>query len=196
MTKKLSFLALFVAVAMLCAAPALSVKNAYLPNASVAFTLNAHKLNNSFLGDFFDHDAFGTLAGAFEIEFDSSDPVMAQLKSCLERANITVTSALTMEEVNSFDDLNGQTASKKVMACVELKEALGPLVDIAIAKIVSTESDKYTAAPTQINGCKGVTVTDKDGVPVALAFSEDGRSYGGSHHFGYRHVQESYLHAP
>ena len=147
MTKKLSFLALFVATVALCAAPALSVKNAYSPDASIALTLNAHKLNNSVLGDFFDHDALGILAGFLDIELDASDPVMAELKSRLERANITVVSSLTMADVNG-DELSSSEAVKKFMVCVELKEALGQLVDVVIAKVVSTESTEYTAAAT------------------------------------------------
>ena len=51
MTKKLSFLALFVATAMLCAAPALSVKNAFLPDAGFALSMNIEALNKSFLGE-------------------------------------------------------------------------------------------------------------------------------------------------
>ncbi|MBQ4479630.1 MAG: hypothetical protein II943_03225 [Victivallales bacterium] len=176
MTKKLSFLALFVATVALCAAPALSVKNAYLPDASIALTLNAHKLNNSVLGDFFDHDALGTLAGFLDIELDASDPVMAELKSRLERANITVVSSLTMADVNG-DELSSSEAVKKFMVCVELKEALGQLVDVVIAKVVSTESTEYTAAATQINGFKGVNLTDEEGVVIALVFSEDGRLF-------------------
>ena len=176
MTKKLSFLALFVATVMLCAAPAakpapsLSAKNAYLPDATMVVTLNAQKLNNSFLGDLCDHDLIGTFCSATDLDVDFSDPIMAQVKSQFEKANITVVSALTPADFES-----NVPPVKKFMVCCELKEALGPLVDVIIQKAIAQETDEFTATAIRINGCKGVKIVDKEGLTMALVFDGNGR---------------------
>ena len=174
MTKKLSFLALFAAVAMLCAAPALSVKNAYLPNASIAVTINAAKFNRSFLGELVGNDIIGVALEGAEIEIDPNDPIQAQLKALLEKSNITFTTELSVSEASS--GLEPEKAVEKSMACVEFPQPLGPLVDGLIAQMAATQKDGMTFEPIVINGFKGVKITDnKDGVAVAMVFSANGK---------------------
>ena len=172
MTKKLSFLALFAAVAMLCAAPALSVKNAFLPDAGIVCKLNAEKFNRCFLGDFANNDIIGLFLSQIEVEMDPSDPVHAQLKALVEKSNITITSSITPADVQS--DLTPEEGFSKILICVDFPQPLGPLADAAIAKLTAIQGDDLKAERTKINGFKGVKLYDDD-MALALVFSADGK---------------------
>ncbi|MBO4620077.1 MAG: hypothetical protein J5654_08200 [Victivallales bacterium] len=174
MTKKLSFLALFVATAMLCAAPALSVKNAFLPDAGFALSMNIEALNKSFLGEYVNHDALKEFAKFAEFEFNPNDPSQAMFKALLEKSTITVVTAITVPEMFEIND-KPEAAAQKAMACIQLPQPLGPMVDTAVVALTNIKEEGVTVVPNIINECKGVLVTKEDGTRLALNFSADGR---------------------
>lgn len=175
MNQKLSFLALFAAAAMLCAAPALSLKNAFLPNAGVALSVNLEAFNNSFLGEYANHDVVKELAKIAEVELNPNDPAQTMFKALLEKSTITLATALTVNEASQVTD-NPENALQKTLVCVQLPQPIGPMVDAAIVALTNQKSDDTTIAPTAINECKGVQITDKDdGTRLALVFDAEGK---------------------
>ena len=174
MTKKLSFLALFVAAAMLCAAPALSVKNAFLPDAGIALSMNVDSFNKSFLGELVNHDALKEVVKLADFEFDPNDPTQMMLKSLLEKSTITMVTAVSPNEAGNVTD-NPELALKKTMVCIQLPQPLGPMVDAVVAGLTNIKKEGCTVAPNVINECKGVLVKDEDGTQLAMNFSADGK---------------------
>ena len=176
MTKKLSFLALFAAAAMLCAAPVLSVNNAFLPDAGVALSVNLAAFNNSFLGEYVNHDVVKELAKIAEFNLDPNDPVQTMFKELIEKSTITLVTSLTINEAQGVSNAP-ETALAKTMFCIQLPQPIGPMVDAAIVALLGQKSDDCTIAPTTINECKGVQVTDKDdGLRLALVFDAPGKN--------------------
>ncbi|MBR4517762.1 MAG: hypothetical protein IKO65_02045 [Victivallales bacterium] len=174
MTKKLSFLALLATAAMLCAAPALSVKNAFLSDAGFAFSMNIEALNNSFLGEYVGHDALKEAAKLAEFEFNPNDPSQTMFKALLEKSTITVVTAITVSEADEIAD-KPEDAAKKTVACIQLPQPLGPMVDAAVVALTNFKKEGVTVVPNVINECKGVLATDEDGSRLAMNFSADGR---------------------
>ena len=174
MTKKLSFLALLATAVMLCAAPALSLKNAFLPDAGFALSMNLDALNNSFLGEYVGHDALKEMAKLAEFEFDANDPTQVMLKALLEKSTITVVSSVSPNEATEVTD-KPEEALKKSLVCIQLPQPLGPMVDSVVEALANTKKQGMTFAKTAINECKGVTVTEEDNTKVALIFSADGK---------------------
>ncbi|MBP5299869.1 MAG: hypothetical protein J6Y80_00560 [Victivallales bacterium] len=172
MTKKLSFLALF-AAAMLCAAPALSLKNAFQPDANLALSMNLGTINSSFVGEYVNNDIIGSLAGFVEQPIDPNDPTQAMLKALIERSTITLSVHFNADDVQGIDELEPADALKKFVVCIEFPQPLGPLVDVMIGQLSAVKRDGMSASPLQINDFKGMKVTSDEGLAVAVAFSAD-----------------------
>ena len=159
---------------MLCAAPALSVKNAFLPDAGIAVSINVDSFNSSFLGEYVGHDALKEVVKLAKFEFDTNDPTQMMLKSLLEKSTITMVTAVSANEAGKVSD-NPEVALKKTMICIQLPQPLGAMVDAVVMGLTNIKKEGYSVAPNVINECKGVLVKGEDGTRLAMNFSADGK---------------------